>query len=325
MQFGKETYIIRTQKKENGYINMTTKDAPLISRRSHSIGKYDITLENELFKCRIYWAKVIGSETESLFTQYTQHTFYEIQYALEGCIVIQIEKNQQIRVEQSNFIVIPPDTFHQIVDGDSVGSRFIMAFSLEIKDGFLNAVPQELSELISHKETTFMRQLLKIIVSKHYHDDPLSQKQIAGYLECFMLEILEAACPFIGSTIHTESLNEKEMKVAQIKKFISHYNGIGIRPSDVSQKFNICERHLNRIFVEVTGETLKEAINRQKLAKIEELAATTSLSFREISELCGFSNAYAMNKFFKRYNYTGLTEYRLFGAEKKMDQKNALS
>ena len=54
--------------------------------RSYHINKYDIEIANELFDCRIFWARVISSETESLFTQYTRHTFYEIQYALEGRI-----------------------------------------------------------------------------------------------------------------------------------------------------------------------------------------------------------------------------------------------
>lgn len=296
---------------------MDERNYETMSRRSHSLGKYDLTIENDLFVCRVYWAKVIGSETESLFTQYTKHTFYEIQYALEGCIVMQIEKNKKIHVPQSNFIVVPPDTFHQIIDGDTVGARFIMAFSLEIKAPAIQGVMEELSELTAYHETKSLRRLLEIIIRKQPHEGGIGRKLLASYLECFILEMIEAVCPFVGGGTEREALNEKEIKVEQIQRFITNCHGIGIRPSDVSQKFNICERHLNRIFVEVTGKTLKEAINRKKLAKIEELVTTTSLTFREISELCGFSDAYAMNKFFKRYNCAGLTEYRQFGEDKK--------
>ena len=136
------------------------KTSNTIPRVSHSIGKYDIVIENELIKCRIYWARIIGSETESLFTKYTKHTFFEIQYALEGKIVMQIENNQKITIEPDNFITIPPDTFHQIVDGDTVGARFIMAFSLEIKKASLSKVPEELSLLVPHQETSYMQRLL---------------------------------------------------------------------------------------------------------------------------------------------------------------------
>jgi len=37
---------------------------------------------------------------------------------------------------------------------------------------------------------------------------------------------------------------------------------------------------------------------------------STSLSLGEIAELCGFSDSYAMNKFFKRYNKVTPTVFR---------------
>ena len=281
-----------------------------VSRKSHAWGNYDLCIENDLFQCRIYWVKVIGSETESLLTQYTKHTFYEIQYALEGRIVMQIERDKKIQIDQSKFIVIPPDTFHQIIDGDSVGARFIMAFSLDIKDPCLNGLQRELSEPIPYRETPHMRKLLALMLGKHDYADPLRRKQLVGYLECLLLEMMEAISPFAYQTLSQSNQSEKELRVAQIQKFIADRNGIGIRPSDVAQRFNVCERHLNRIFVDITGATLKENINRQKLAKVEELVATTNLSLREISQLCDFSDAYTMNRFFKKYNCNGLREYR---------------
>lgn len=281
------------------------------SRISHSIGKYDIEIENELIKCRVYWARVIGSETESLFTEYTKHTFYEIQYALDGRIVMLIGENGRITVEESDFIVIPPDTFHQIVDGDGAGARFIMAFSLEVKDPALRLLPRELSRLTPYHESKYMKDLLSIVVGKTYHDDALRRRLVTGYLECFMLEFIESVLPYRAqSAAAIEQMTENEARVMRARRFISDFNGIGVTPADVARKLNISERHLNRIFVSVTGKTLKDEINRQRLGKIEELVASTALTFREISELCGFSDEYAMNKFFKRYTLYSLTEYR---------------
>ena len=86
---------------------------------SHNEGKYDIQFANDLFECRIFWARVISSENESLFTQYTKHTFYEMQYALEGSISMTLGKGERILVPKGEFIIITPDTYHQIADGDS--------------------------------------------------------------------------------------------------------------------------------------------------------------------------------------------------------------
>ena len=297
--------------------NTDTSYGGAFSRTSQSIGKYDIEIENELIKCRVYWARVIGSETESLFTEYTKHTFYEIQYALDGRIVLLIGENKRITVETSDFIVIPPDTYHQIVDGDSVGARFIMAFSLEIKDSALALLPTELSKLMPYHESKYMKQLLSVVAGKKYHEDALRRRLVTGYLECFMLEFIEAVLPYRAqSAAERQLMTENELRVSQMRRFIADHNGIGVTPALVSRKFNISERHINRIFVSVTGKTLKEEINRQRLGKIEELVASTSLTLREISELCGFSDEYAMNKFFKRYTLYSLTEYRALRAFK---------
>ncbi len=162
-----------------------------------------------------------------------------------------------------------------------------------------------------------MRDILNIATRKNYHDTPVRRRLITSYLECLMLEFIEATSPYRTQELaEIESMSENEARIAQIQRFIADHNGIGIRPADVSQKFSISERHLNRIFVSEMGKTLKEAINRQKLAKIEELVATTTLSFKEISELCDFADEYGMNQFFKRYNRCGLTEYRALRAPK---------
>ena len=175
-----------------------------------------------------------------------------------------------------------------------------------------------MSKLTPYHETKHMRDILNIAIKKNYHDTAIRRRLITSYLECLMLEFVEATYPYrIREMAEIEALSENETRVTQIKKFIADHKGIGIRPLDVSQKFNISQRHLNRIFVAETGKTLKEEINRQKLAKIEELVATTTLSFKEISELCDFADEYGMNQFFKRYNHCGLTEYRALRTSKE--------
>ena len=282
-----------------------------ISRRSYNVGKYDMQIENDIFHCRIFWSRVVGSETESLLTQYTKHTFYEIQYALEGRIIMQIGEKDKICIEESEFIVIPPDTYHQIVDGDNEGARFIMAFSLTIKDPGVQQLYTHLSDPVAHQETPYMRSLVEIMVKRNYHDEAVRRRLVASYLECFVLEFISAIYPSrIYGAEGQRKLNENEHRVRQIDRYVAEHHGIGVNPDNIAQHFGISLRHLNRIFVAATGGTLKENINRHKLQKIEELVTSTVLSFREISALCGFSDEYAMNKFFKRYTRFSLSEYR---------------
>lgn len=277
---------------------------------SYHINKFNIEIENALFQCRIYWARVVSSENESLFTQSTKHSFYEIQYALQGKIGMTLGDGQ-VDFAESHFLIVPPETYHQIVDSDSVGARFIMAFTLKAKTRELKEALACLSEPVPYRETPHMRDLLSIVLKKSYHDEPLRRESITRLMECFLLEVLETVVSRDGrQSLDATDPRETEEKVAQVKGFLHEYNGIGLHVSDIAKRFNISERHLNRMFHEVTGKSLGDAIIAEKLRHIEELVASTELSLREISELCGFSDEYAMNKFFKRHNRINLSDFR---------------
>ena len=284
---------------------------------SQSINKFNIELSNALFDCQVFWARVVSSENESLFTQYTKHSFYEIQYALRGGIGMIIGEKTPLSFDESDFVIIPPDTYHQIVESDSTGARFIMAFSLRPKDKSLSALPSLLAEPRPYRESPHMRSLLSVILQKNYHDEPLRRQAITTLVEAFFLEVIEQVCPRAVRNAAPDDLTENERRVVAIERYLRDYNGIGISVGDLSRKVSIGERHLLRLFQTVRGYSLRDAINREKLKKIEELVISTDLSLSEISELCDFSDEYAMNKFFRRLNKINLSEFRRIGKSKQ--------
>lgn len=295
-----------------------TEPSTSLRYSSYNVNKFSIELSGDLFDCRIYWARVVSSETESLFTQYTKHSFYEIQYALQGRIGMILGDSTPLSFDESEFVIIPPDTYHQIVESDNAGARFIMAFSLRMKDGDLSrALTERLADPRPYRESPQMRDLLSVILRKNYHDEPLRKASITSLVECFFLEVLEQICPRAETAPPPEeALSESERKVAEIERFLREYNGIGLRVPDVARRFGISERHLSRLFGAVRGYSLRDAMNREKLKKIEDLVLSTDLSLSEISELCGFSDEYAMNKFFRRLNRVNLSDFRRIGTKR---------
>lgn len=284
---------------------------------SSSIGSFDAEISNGLMRCRVFWARVISSESESLFTQNTKHTFYEIQYALRGRIGMILRDRERVTFDESDFIVIPPDTYHQIVDGDTEGERFIMAFTLDFLHPSLQGAARELLSALPHRETPLMRDLISLMLKKNYGVNSLRKQQLKVLLESFLTEVLEALSD-LGTQPEIPGTARENAKrtVAEIKEFVHSRGGIGVQVKDLSEKFNLSQRHINRLFVSVMGESPREVINHEKLKRIEALVSTTALSLGEISELCGFSDEYAMNKFFKRYNRTNLSEFRAIGGKR---------
>ena len=158
---------------------------------SCSINKFDMTVSNSLMDCRIFWARVVSGDRESLFTQYQKHTFFEIQFALRGRIGMLLEDGAAITVEESEFLIVPPDTFHQVVDCEESGARFIMGFLPEFRDPRLGATLERAGKPCY--QSPHMRQLLGILLQKEYHDEPLRRESITALAECFLMEVLETA------------------------------------------------------------------------------------------------------------------------------------
>lgn len=279
--------------------------------QSNRIHHPDLVIDNPWMTCRVFWARVVSSEKESLVTRNAKHSFYEIQYALEGRIGMKLGEGERMIVDESDFIVIPPDTDHQIVDGDREGARFIMAFSLEPGERLSRGALAALNSCLPHRETEGMKALLELLLKKGEEDSPLLRRQIGILAESFLLELVEALSSEQGEKSSGEEGQWGAVsRVEEIISFIHSRGGIGVTVADLARRFGLSQRHLGRLFVSVTGESPKEAINREKRKRIEALVSTTSLSLSEISRFCGFCDEYAMNKFFRRYTRRNLSEFR---------------
>ena len=224
-------------------------------------------------------------------------------------MVITVGDHQRFTLDESDFIVIPPDTYHQIVDGDDTGARFIMAFSLSSGDDraldrVLSVAPRP------HRETPALRALFALMSHKSLSDTPLCSKTLSCLIEAFVLELCDIMAPDISPSEEDRKLSESARRAETVYRFIQTRHGVGMTVSDLSRRFGISERHLGRIFHAAIGEGVRDVINHEKLRYMEELIASTPLSLCEISALCGFSDEYAMNKFFKRYNKMRLSDYR---------------
>lgn len=287
---------------------MTTAEKAKLS--PFSLDQYHLSFTGRSFDATVFWARVVSSENESLLTRYTKHTFFEIQYALEGRLVITVGDRQRFTLDESDFIVIPPDTYHQIVDGDDTGARFIMAFSLTAKD---DRTADRVLSATAHpyRESPTLRTLLALMAEKSRENSPLCAHTLSCLIEAFLLELCDVASPLENAPADQEKkLSENAKRIENVRKHIKTYHGVGVTVSDLSRRFGLSERHLGRLFRSELNVSLRDAINHEKLRYIEELIASTPLSLGEISALCGFSDEYAMNKFFKRYNKMRLSDYR---------------
>ncbi len=266
----------------------------------------------------IFWAKLVSSETESLLTSYTKHTFYELQFPIDGKIVMNVEKNNDITVSANEFIVIPPDTYHQIIDADSNGKRFIMAFSFVKENATVKEFFNQTTKLTVKQKTLTLQNLLDVALSFSNKHSALSDEIFIKIINAVLLELINA---FVGDFIIDQSLTTyfDNHIINEIYLYIKQKRGINVTLKSISKTFGYSERHLNRLFVANIGKTITDVISHEKLKRIEELVTITHLSLSEIATVTGFCDGYAMNKFFKRYTKTNLSQYRKISQTPKKD------
>lgn len=274
---------------------------------SHSVNVSHTFIENELFECRLFWARVINSETENLLTNFTKHTFWEIEYALEGRIGLTLDGDQPIWIEEGAFLIVPPDRYHQVTDADSAGKRFIMGFSVTARDDIVRQRIQQLTHPVVRPANENMRQLVALLMRQEHRWIPAARRSVEALAECFLLEILEAVDPDNPSD-PAEAAQHRTFQQADAR--IRACNGIHLTVRELAEQVNMSQRQLSRIFRRELGKTPLEAINRARLARIEEMLSATRLSLTEISALCGFSDEYSMDRFFRRYNHVSLSAFR---------------
>lgn len=100
----------------------------------------------------------------------------------------------------------------------------------------------------------------------------------------------------------TKALN----RAIEAKSYIDAHYSQKITSQLLSNIFNVNYNYLNRTFTELTGYTIIDYLNRQRIEHAKALIASSShLSFTDISYLVGIESPYYFSKMFKKY--TGIT------------------
>lgn len=257
----------------------------------------------------LYWAKTVSGENEGLLTSYTKHTFYELQFPIDGKLVMNAGNKNDFVVSVNDFIVIPPDTYHQIIDADSNGKRFIMAFSFAKNTNVINKFNDITNKLIVTKKSNELKKLLDTAILFSSKNSVISNEIFLNIISAVLLELIRNV---LGEFI-TNASNDvyyDNFITNEIYNYIKDKRGIDVTLKSLAKTFGYSERHLNRLFNANVGKTVYDVIAREKLSRIEELVTVTDLSLNEIATLTGFCDGYSMNKFFKRYAKTNLSKYR---------------
>ncbi|AMV37443.1 Xylose operon regulatory protein [Planctomyces sp. SH-PL62] len=115
------------------------------------------------------------------------------------------------------------------------------------------------------------------------------------------------AIPPLGVAVRqsSEITAIEEPCVAEAVRFIRDRACSGIRVDDVLEHVDVSRSKLQRLFREELGRTIHETIARERIRRVEQLLAETSLGYEDIAQKSGFAYLGYMSTVFRRS--TGLT------------------
>ena len=293
---------------------MKQKISTAILNSNQPLNRQIIRIDDPNMRLHVYWIFLRSGHSEILLSERNKHSFYELQLMQEGFIrqtAVTGGTVQQYTVEAGQFMIVPPNRYHQVVEASETGVRFSVAFQIESTDPYVLSALEEI-----HRSGVFTApesagayiQLMKQVSEGR---SPWASREISNLLQCLLLQLLAAVLP------ESEPITQRDMKpdrsarmVREVQKFIAEHIADGITVEDVAASLGRSSRQLNRICRSQSGKTLNQLIGAEKLNYIKELIGTSSLSFAEIASMSGFSSEYALNRFFKYAEGYTLGQYR---------------
>ena len=92
----------------------------------------------------------------------------------------------------------------------------------------------------------------------------------------------------------------KESIVAKIEKYIINHGLGNNKLRDISNEVCLSENHMNKIFKSVTGYTITQYKENQRVAEAKLLLAYSDMTINEISSRLGYYDRYHFSKSFKK-------------------------
>lgn len=238
-------------------------------------------------------------------TGFHQHRFIELAFPLRDMrYFIGKDKEDSLEID-SGIILIPPGQSHcrQSVSrkGLCFGAVFDMrADSPELLSEFFHGVQQKKYRMqISEK----MLQVLQEITENFAKSgDEFSGSVQYMLFNRLFIELLRYNFPdFFSSKPESLPANQAEA----IRIYLEHNLQSRYILKDLSRRMELSERHLNRLFSNVYGLSIKQWIIRERIRLAAHLLLTSKSPVKSIADSCGFNNmSYFSRLFFRFYSMT---------------------
>lgn len=274
-----------------------------------------------IYKAEMEGITIERAVRDSMFNMVNKHwhSECEIQYILKGCRNF-FADNQTWRAEEGCLVIIDSDQIHRTtVDKEFYHDRILLLVEKEkfIETGqALNFDLKQFFEKyrgmlqIPPKDRRYIEGLLTDISTEINRREEGFEIIVQSRMLELWLYIMRFKQNGAKQKTEDSSGARKNQVVYEVANYIKCNYNESKSLEDISNKFYVDKCHLSRIFKSITGFTVNEYINIQRIRHSQLLLEDTLYSVSEIARHIGYDNVTYFTKIFRKYVGTTPLKYR---------------
>lgn len=233
-----------------------------------------------------------------------RHHYCEIYYVASGKTTLQVQ-DKLFEVNENDLVVIGGDLYHRTIDPPNCGLRLILLFFepelIQTTCGWSEEVEYLMPFFLQSTDfphvipgtTGLPGKALDLILRIHEELQAVtahSRLAVKTYLRMILLLLVKHYSAYLG---RKENVNRQHANVERLRPLFAHLErnfGSPILVSDAARLCAMSKSHFMWFFKRTTGQSFCSYVNQFRIAKAQDLLATTREPISSISESVAFCN-----------------------------------
>lgn len=248
---------------------------------------------------------------------YHLHDDYEIFYLLEGERIYLINRKKYV-VKANNLVFIDKNIIHKTKVTDVPNTKRVV---INFQDSFLTGNEDMLLNQLFDRGPHIIRipankvEFIQTLIKKLLSEYNSSADNTDAYIQTLLIQLLIESTRLLNTQENdfaAEVYDDYFVKheIAEIIRYINNHYNQDISLALLSNRFNLSEQYISRLFRKVTGVTLINYLNAVRINQAKRLLLETSLKVTDVSKRVGYSNNVHLWRVFKRFTGHSPNEYR---------------
>ena len=276
-------------------------------RRSRGgLGKIDLNVDSLPLPIETHWCRIVDDTPDSHNYNNQKHSFFELHIPLGGECEIELD-GECYTLSFWKYLLLPPYRSHRLRRASEDFSKLVWGFSLKeqclsdkLSEGCNSEWPRPLSKWLSYS-------LERLITEADNSTGFRSYALIKSALDSVLTYIIRDL-----TDLRSDEKNVKKSHAImdEMCRFIRENLSARVGLRETSAWLYISERHLERLCHSEHSISFGEIKRSIQYERIRDLLVNSEFNLAEIAKESGFSDEYAMSKFFKRRTGTTPAAYR---------------